>query len=656
MNLQMKNKAHSNFTLKRAVVDALRVSVSDAAVFGVTIFGAIAFAVPISAFALGLGNIDVRSSLGQPLRATVKIHGASELKGDNCFTLIGDANLENAITNANFKLSNIVNDEAILSIRTSQIINEPIASMAIMASCDVNVRRDYTLLLDPPTSVETKNSADEESTFVAESAIAPHVSSQLKQEVTEPQTIKTSQFTGKTLKAKSLKNKKTNKSMGLSAGLNTGLNTGLSADLIAGLNNKSAVTDKATAVAKPKAAANTTMLYKTNAPRLSVSGGDMVLSRSLTSPNLVLDKQLRFSPQSAPQAYAPEIAVQDEVTVMNNRLAHMQQQISTLQQRNAALEAAGKLSAPVLEQAQSAGNNWPWLNYLAGAGLLTGAYFAVNWWRRRRQTQALDEAESDWITVERAEKLPYKNRETSENSIANDDFFEAKETPNEVGALSDVSEKMITVEDFDDDRNILDHADVFLSHGRTSLAIQLLQNHLLDHPKQSVTIWLFLLDLLAKENMQAAYEQTTLECKEHFNIRIAEFSNDEASDKTTFEDFTRLHTALQEIWGTPAAIVFLDDLIYNSRLESRVGFEKTVIEELLLLKNIANENMNTAEVIQIDEKKIMMKERKDAQIAAKKAEKLIQMNELAFADQAKEIAENSDAPEQFFEFNLVEYK
>ena len=118
-----------------------------------------------------------------------------------------------------------------------------------------------------------------------------------------------------------------------------------------------------------------------------------------------------------------------------------------------------------------------------------------------------------------------------------------------------------------------------------------------------------------------------------------------------------MHTALQEIWGTPAAIVFLDDLIYNSRLESRVGFEKNLIEELLLLKNIANETINTAEVIQIDEKKLMMKERKEAQIAAKKAEKLTQMNELVFADQTKSIADiNVNGPEELFEFNLVEYK
>ena len=74
------------------------------------------------------------------------------------------------------------------------------------------------------------------------------------------------------------------------------------------------------------------------------------------------------------------------------------------------------------------------------------------------------------------------------------------------------------------------------------------------------------------------------------------------------------------------------------------------------LKNIANESINTAEVIQIDEKKLMMKERKEAQIAAKKAEKLVQINEHELQEQSKLAMVNVDStPEEFFEFNLVEY-
>ncbi len=629
MQYNMQNNRQHNFKLKLAVISAL---------------SAYAFGVSGSAFALGLGNIDVKSHLGQPLRATIKVQGANELKGDGCFKLISDANLENALSSANFKLSKIVNDEAILTISTNQIISEPITSMALMAECDANVRRDYILLLDPPTTVETKNSADEESTLFSDSSLNTNIYAEAPAEKSAPQTVKVGKSAGKTVKTKSSTTKKSNKNIVLSTGFNA----------------ESTTDGKATAAAAAKTVAKTSIVNKTSTPHLSVSSGDMVMSHSLESPNLLLDRQLHLSPETSPAAYAPEIAVQDEVTVMNNRLAHLQKQISALQQRNTVLEAENKPKALQAEQDKASSNNWQWLNYLAGAGLLAGGYFAANWWRRRRQMQQLELANANWINIEHGAAASIVPAAISNT---NDDFFDDLTTqapfnsaPEALNNFKEASEKQITVEEFSANQNILDHADVFLSHGRTSLAIQLLQNHLLDYSKQSVTIWLFLLDLLAKENMQAAYEQTALECKEHFNIRITEFSNDEASEKTTFEDFPRLYAALQEIWGTPAAVTFLDDLIYNSRLESRVGFEKSVIEELLILKNIANEAINTAEVIQIDEKKLMMKERKDAQIAAKKAEKLVQMNEHVLLEQSKlAAAKVGSTPEEYFEFNLVEY-
>ena len=102
---------------------------------------------------------------------------------------------------------------------------------------------------------------------------------------------------------------------------------------------------------------------------------------------------------------------------------------------------------------------------------------------------------------------------------------------------------------------------------------------------------------------------------------------------------------------------YLDDLIYNSRLEVRVGFHKNVIEELLLLRSVAQEELRTAEVIQMDEKKLAMKELKEARLAAKREEKLKQMDELpALKELENSVPEDTSTPLERFEFNLVEYK
>ena len=100
MKYNMHNR-QQNFKLKLAVISALSVYTLSASG---------------SAFALGLGAIDVKSHLGQPLRATVKIQGAGELKGDGCFKLINDANLENVLNSANFKLSKILSKNSVLTL------------------------------------------------------------------------------------------------------------------------------------------------------------------------------------------------------------------------------------------------------------------------------------------------------------------------------------------------------------------------------------------------------------------------------------------------------------------------------------------------------------------------------------------------------------
>ena len=167
---------------------------------------------------------------------------------------------------------------------------------------------------------------------------------------------------------------------------------------------------------------------------------------------------------------------------------------------------------------------------------------------------------------------------------------------------------------------------------------------------------MYLLDLLAKENLKAVYEQTALECKEHFNIKIAEFSRSENDLNSTLESYPRITAGLQQVWGTPAALTYLDDLIYNSRLEIRVGFHKNVIEELLLLRSVAQEELKTAEVIQMDEKKLALKELKEAQLTAKKEAKLKQIDEIAIKEAEKLALEEKVTPLERFEFNLVEYK
>ncbi len=612
----------TNYTLKQAVITALTI---------------LAFGAETNALALGLGNIDVKSYLGQPLRATIKIQGASDLKGDTCFKVINDSDTENQLSSANFKLSKAVDDVAILTVTTNQIINEPIVNLSVLAECDSNMRRDYVLLLDPLLTAEDENSADEVSGS-NDDKTSTKENSKVETSLYK-QTIKVPVAAKKSTSTKKHRNgKKANKNIVLKNGNNI---------------------DKSTETLPSSSKNNVTKEAK---PRLTISGGGASYV-NLNSTELRLDKQLHFTPETASQALATDTEIQDEATVMSHRLAHLEKQISALAQTNQKLKTDNQHKTQQLEQANSMRNKLDWLGYILGGGLLISSLTVADKWRRRRQIQRLENARLEWAN----------HNETANDLLeefdTNDNFFEsethqtfnsdAEKSAEKSGDAADTEKAVVpfSVEEFNSDHNILDHADVFLSHGRTSLAIQLLQNHLLEFPKQSVTVWMFLLDLLAKENLQAGYEQAALECKEHFNIQIADFSKPEVDSANTLDSFPRITAGLQQAWGSPAALTYLDDLIYNSRLEIRVGFHKNIIEELILLRSIAQEELKTAEVIQMDEKKLAMKELKEVQLAAKKEEKLEKMHEIALADeQKKQAAAKLESKEAMFEFNLVEFK
>lgn len=614
----------SNYTLKQAVITALTI---------------LAIGTQNQALALGLGNIEVKSHLGQPLRASIKIQGAGELKNEACFRVINDYSAENQLANVDFKLFKAVDDVAILTVTTSQVINEPIVNLSVIAECDASMRRDYVLLLDPLLTAEIENPATEAAVITEDKAGSKTDST--AGTAAQKQTVNAPVSSSKKTTGKKQKNSKSpNKNIVLTAGYQV---------------------EKPAETIAASAENNTS---KENKPRLSISGGG-ASNINLNSAQLRLDRELHFTPDTTPQALAAEVEIQDEITVMSNRLAHLKQQIDTLAQANLKLKSENQLISQQLNEANALNNKLDFIGYILGGGLLMAGVNIADKWRRRRQIQQLENAQLAWVNNSKATN----NFDSLEEFDTNDDLFklesgqELSDTAEKSTEIADASEATnnseasFTVEEFNSNHNVLDHADVFLSHGRTSLAIQLLQNHLLDFPKQSVTIWMYLLDLLAKENLQALYEQTALECKEHFNIKIADFSRNEDESNSSLESYTRIMAGLQQFWGKPAALTYLDDLIYNSRLEVRVGFHKNVIEELLLLRSVAQEELKTAEVIQIDEKKLAMKALKEARLAAKREEKLKQMDELPELNALDNpVPEDTSTPLERFEFNLVEYK
>lgn len=135
--------------------------------------------------------------------------------------------------------------------------------------------------------------------------------------------------------------------------------------------------------------------------------------------------------------------------------------------------------------------------------------------------------------------------------------------------------------------SIIEDADVFIEHGRPALAIQLLQNYLSDSPEDSPAIWLKLLNLLSEEGSEAEYDSAVIECNKYFNIRAATFNSNSAADDSSIEDYPHIITRLEGVWGSPYAVGFLNDLIFNKRSQPREGLNQGAFNDLFFLKNIA---------------------------------------------------------------------
>lgn len=103
------------------------------------------------AHAIGLGEIDVQSSIGQPIRATVALHGNDlHALGEHCVK--GTLSLLDNSVRSSLRVGLKQSGNAmILSLSGSRGVDEPAAVVTVETQCGSRVVREYTVLLEPAT-------------------------------------------------------------------------------------------------------------------------------------------------------------------------------------------------------------------------------------------------------------------------------------------------------------------------------------------------------------------------------------------------------------------------------------------------------------------------------------------------------------------------
>ena len=106
-----------------------------------------------AAGAVGLGEINLHSRIGEALRADIPVISGGESLDAACFTLgpVPGADFP-VVTSARTRLVRIGQDYRLI-LTGSKAIDEPIVVISLRAGCGIDVQREYVLLPAPPTSV-----------------------------------------------------------------------------------------------------------------------------------------------------------------------------------------------------------------------------------------------------------------------------------------------------------------------------------------------------------------------------------------------------------------------------------------------------------------------------------------------------------------------
>ena len=487
-----------------------------------------------SATALGLGELNVRSYLGQPLHATVALVGATPNTTADCFSLDSSATAIAPLVRTKLSIEQS-GSRTVLHIRTPQAINDPVAQFVLVSDCESRLKRDYVILLDPPTQVETVAISHSEPVAVA---------------VTEAMPAATTS-TPKPRAARKAP-RSTQRARTTSPRLAT------------------SVSQSAT----PRASASAS----TAAPRLVLSGKHGSTVRAALA--LRLDTNLPDLTLPRPEPLtATEMS--DENTALTRKLAHLETQLTALQQRNIELEAKRATTSP---KAASPAAKQPaqWPLYLLAVGLVAGSGLLVAGLRRRSRNRRpivmMDD--SAWTPPD---TMPSLHEASSSPPTA---VAPRPQQPSEMSPLEAASTEV------NDD--ILDQAEVYMAHGHGELAVHLLQEHLRLAPDESPVPWLLLLDLLQREGDTAGYATASAECRRYFNVDLSgQGTSSNNEEGAGLEAYPLLLEGLVKVWKTPDASAFFDELIYDKRGGTRIGFEQHVYRDILMLRAIADQDKDS---------------------------------------------------------------
>ncbi len=603
----------------------------------------------VTAHALTLGEAQLQSSLGQPLRVQVPLVGAvpADLEA-RCFKIYRAAGIDNLPTPPDIRVEvEQAGNSKRLNVRTRAVVQEPIIAFGIELTCDASFRREYTLLLDPISPNEPIAGG------VAPQAVLP----------------------AQTLPAQA--------GSSTSGGSATDLSVGQSAPGVGRVGGTARPRTEGAVRRKPTGnqtarseAAPSIKTFMRSEGRLSLRGSADSLSRdldltALASPRLRLSSALEFGGLTQGTAPAPteveravlkskrdrllstpiddDLRPQLEVDLMiaQKRIAELQSRLASGDGAAAKTDGAPSAVAPTMtttakpptvttpqavQTASSAAwvewlKEWFWLPALLLSIGVIGTYL---WLQRQRREE--DDARSNASAAAAAAGLtPGQSADVAGGGFVDtkigggktatrvqvgkqgrgaapppplqrrdENLTSGVTTIKSHGPLSPTdlsSEYFLPKFDASDVgvsmiSAVTEEASVYVELGRIDEAIAVLKDHIdLERAYNRATPapWLMLLDLFHRTNNRVDFEQMRTDFMKFFNGKVPEWGGfDGESSEKSLLDHSHIIERLQKYWGTSKAHAYIQKLLYDHRDNARVGFSLQAYRELVLLDTIHN--------------------------------------------------------------------
>ena len=143
---------------------------------------------------------------------------------------------------------------------------------------------------------------------------------------------------------------------------------------------------------------------------------------------------------------------------------------------------------------------------------------------------------------------------------------------------------------------VMELAEIMLSFGRLQGAAQTLQEYIEAHPGEDLQPWVKLLEIYRSGEMRDEFEALSRRFNHNFNVEVQHWEAEpaapvdagEAPPKAlTLEEIPHIREQLVASWGKPECIDYLRKLLHDNRGGQRSGFRLPVVQEILLLLDIA---------------------------------------------------------------------